>query len=70
MMRKLIKETFELFVKKIWLKKIDKEVDKYNRIKIEANRQAHVVHSLVNRYNEIYKNDPIAVSGQKEVSSP
>lgn len=66
MMRKLIKETFELFVKKMWLKRIATEADKYNRINGKANRQARLVHALVNRYNEIYKDDPIMIGRQKE----
>lgn len=66
MIRKLIKETLELFIKKIWLKRIAKEADKYNRINGKANRQAHIVHAMIDRYNEIYKDDPIAVRGSKE----
>lgn len=53
-MKELIKETFEIMVKLRWLKTIDKEVDKYNKLNNKANRQAAVVNELVKKYNSIY----------------
>ncbi len=53
-MRKLIKESFYLWVKMLWLKKIDKETSKYNKIEARRKRQSYIVHSLMKKYNEIY----------------
>ena len=50
----LLKESFELFVKMRWQKRIEKECDKYNRLNKKANMQGRVVNELVKRYNEIY----------------
>lgn len=64
-MVELIKEWFELAAKRNWLKHIDREVDKYNKLNQKARVQAHVVHKLVERYNEIYPSDEIKLN-QKE----
>ena len=53
-MAELLKRSFELFVKKRWLKTIDKECDKYNKIKSKLSRQQLVIKSLLERYMEIY----------------
>lgn len=53
-MVELLKRTFERFGKKKWLKTIDKECDKYNKIKGELFRQRYVVNALLERYKEIY----------------
>lgn len=55
----LITELFELWTKKIWLKHIDRAADKCKRLEMAARAQAHVVHKLVERYNEIYPGDKI-----------
>lgn len=56
-MDELLKRSFELFVKKRWLKTIDKECDKYNKIKSKLSRQQYVVNALLERYKEIYGED-------------
>ena len=56
-MAELLKRSFELFVKKRWLKIIDKECDKYNKIKGKLSRQQYVVNSLLAEYNKIYGED-------------
>lgn len=56
-MAELLKRTFELLVKKRWLKTIDKECDKYNKIKSKLSRQQYVVNALLERYKEIYGED-------------
>lgn len=66
MIRELIKETLELFCWERRLKRIDKAMNKYNRINEKAKRQAHTVHVLVGKYNEIYKHDPIRIKGGPE----
>ena len=53
----MLKRTFELLVKKRWLKTIDKECDKYNKIKSKLSRQQYVVNALLERYKEIYGED-------------
>ena len=55
-MKNLLKQSFDLWVKMRWLKIIDKETDKYNKIEAKRKRQAHIVHSLWKRYKEIYEN--------------
>jgi hypothetical protein len=54
---RLIKESFELFVKMRWLKTISKEIDKCNKIKEQLDRQRYVVSSLIEEYMEIYGED-------------
>ena len=56
-MAELLKRSFELFVKKRWLKTIDKECDKYNKIKSKLSRQQYVVNSLLAEYKKIYGED-------------
>lgn len=63
-LKNLLKETFDLFVKKRWLKAIDKEVNKYNRIKRkrtkvcnELRKQEYILDAMIKRYNEIYGED-------------
>ena len=56
-MAELLKQSFELFVKKIWLKTIDKECDKYNKIKSKLLRQQYVINSLLAEYKKIYRED-------------
>lgn len=58
-MIELIKEWLELTVKQNWMKTIDREVDKYNKLKRKMDVQNHVVHKLVEKYNELYPNDMI-----------
>ena len=56
-MVKLLKQSFELFVKNRWLKTIDKECDKYNKIKSKLSRQQYIVNSLLAEYKKIYGED-------------
>lgn len=56
-MAKLLKQSFELFVKKRWLKIIDKECNKYNKLKSKLFRQQYVVNSLLAEYKKIYGED-------------
>ena len=52
-MAELLKQSFELFVKKRWLKTIDKECDKYNKIKSKLSRQQYVV-NCAREYKKCY----------------
>ena len=56
-MTELLKRSFDLFVKKRWLKTIDKECDKYNKIKGKLYRQQYVVNALIKEYKKIYGED-------------
>ena len=56
-MAELLKQTFELFIKKRWLKRIDKECDEYIRLKRCLNIQQNIVNGLVRKYEEIYGED-------------
>ena len=56
-MAELLKQSFELFVKNRWVKTIDKECDKYNKIKSKLSRQQYVVNSLLAEYKKIYGED-------------
>lgn len=56
-MTKYLKQSFKLFVKKRWLKTINKECDKYNKIKSKLSRQQYVVNSLLAEYTKIYGED-------------
>lgn len=56
-MDELLKQAFELFVKNRWLKTIDKECDKYNKIKSKLFRQQCVVNSLIAEYKKKYGED-------------
>lgn len=56
-MAELLKRSFELSVKKRWLKIIDKECNKYNKIKSKLSRQQYVVNSLLEEYKKTYGED-------------
>ena len=53
-MLKLLKQSFDLWCKMRWLKTIDKECDKYNKLKRELDRSRHVISELLKEYNKIY----------------
>lgn len=56
-LRELLKQRFDLFVKMRWLKTINKETDKYKKLKEKSNRQLYVLNALLKRYHEIYGED-------------
>lgn len=64
-MAELLKQSFELFVKKRWLKTINNECDKYKKLKSKLFRQQYVVNSLLEEYKNIYGED---LRTQKESS--
>jgi hypothetical protein len=57
MLKKLLKESFELWVKKRWLKEIDSSVTRYNKHKDKANREKYVMNRLIEEYKKIYNED-------------
>ena len=63
-MKELLRQYFELERKKIWLKAIDKEIDRYKHLYHKTNNQHHILSTMVNRYNEIY-GDNLELGGKK-----
>lgn len=63
-MKELLKQSFELWCKKQWLKSIDKEIDRYNHLYHKTKRQHHILSATINRYNEIYGED-LTLGGKK-----
>lgn len=56
-LKRLVKESFDLWVKMHWLKTIDKETDKYLKYQQKLACQQSVVNALIKRYKEIYGED-------------
>ena len=63
-LKDLLKESFDLFIKMRWLKVIDKEVNKYHKIKRKRTKvynklqkQEYILDAMMKRYNEIYGED-------------
>ena len=53
-LKELIKRSFELSVKKRWLKEIDRAVDRYKKAANKAARERYVFNKLIEEYNKIY----------------
>ena len=56
-MKELLKQSFELWCKKRWLKAIDKQINKYDHLRQKIDRQYYALRAMINRYNEIYGDD-------------
>jgi hypothetical protein len=56
-LKELIKQSFALYVKKKWLKEIDKAVDRYKKASNKAARERYVFNKLVEEYEKIYGED-------------
>jgi hypothetical protein len=56
-LKQLIKESFELSVKKRWLKEIDRAVDRYKKAYAKATREHYVMNKLIEEYKKIYGED-------------
>ena len=63
-MKELLKQSFELWCKKRWLKAIDKQINKYDHLRQKMERQYYVLSAMINRYNEIYGDD-LTLGGKK-----
>ena len=63
-MKELLKQSFELWCKKRWLKAIDKQINKYEHLRQKMDRQYYVLSAMINRYNEIY-GDNLTLGGKK-----
>lgn len=53
-MRELIKKSFDLWVRMRWLKIIEKETKKRDKLLSRYNRQKYVVSELLKEYFELY----------------
>lgn len=53
----LLKRAFDLWCKNRWVKRIDREVNQYNRMKRALDCQLYVVNVLINEYEHIYGED-------------
>lgn len=56
-LKELIKRSFELSVKKRWLKEIDRAIDRYKKTYAKATREHYVMNKLIEEYNKIYGED-------------
>jgi hypothetical protein len=56
-LKQLIKESFELSVKKRWLKEIDRAIDRYKKTYAKATREHYVMSKLIEEYKKIYSED-------------
>ena len=63
-MKELLKQSFELWCKKRWLKAIDKQINKYDHLRQKMEHQYYVLSAMINRYNEIYCDD-LTLGGKK-----
>lgn len=59
MLKKLIKERFDLWCKMNWLRTIDREYKKFEKYHNKTMRSKYVIEKLVERYNELYPKDGI-----------
>lgn len=50
----LVKESFDLLVKMCWMKAVEKETKKRDKLKCELELQEYVVNALTKRCCEIY----------------
>lgn len=55
--KELLKQSFDLWVKKRWLKEIDIAVDRYKKAYVKANREHYVMNKLIEDYKKIYGED-------------
>ena len=53
-LKKLIKSSFDLWVKKRWLNEINRSVDRYHKYRDKADRERYVLNKLIEEYNNIY----------------
>jgi ribosomal protein S27AE len=58
-LKQLLKESFELFVKKRWLKEIESAIERYKKTYAKATREHYIMQVLINRYNELYPKEPL-----------
>ena len=57
MLKKLLKESFGIWRKMRWLKIINKECDKYKKLKSKLSAQQFIVNALIEAYSKVYGED-------------
>lgn len=62
----LIKEGWVLFIKKRWLKEINKELDKFHKVNSEQNVRLQVINGLLRAYNEKFNENLKMVGGSND----
>ena len=65
----LLKRSFDLWVKKRWLKEIDKMIKSYKKFSDRASRDLYVMNTLIKRYNELYPEARLNVKAAEQVES-
>lgn len=65
-MREMMRKAFELFVRTIWLKEIDKATREYQRAKDKVERKRYVLCKLLDAYTEKYMEDKNGVNAWKQ----
>ena len=55
--KELCKRSFDLWVKKRWLKEIDSAVDQYRRSREKVERDRYVLAALLDEYKKRYSED-------------
>ena len=53
-MKELLKKRIELFIKMQWVKTINKEVDKRNKLYEKYQRSVHVISALIKEHESKY----------------
>lgn len=53
-LKKMIKKSFDFWVRMRWLKMIDKEIEKRDKLWSKYSRQKYVASELFKRYCELY----------------
>ena len=53
----MLKRAFDLLVKIRWLKTIDKECNKYTKLKKKLSAQQFIVNALIEAYSKVYGED-------------
>ena len=53
----MLKRTFNFLAKMRWLKTIDKECNKYNKLKSKLLKQQFIVNALTEAYSKVYGED-------------
>lgn len=61
----LIKEGRLLFIKKRWLKEINKELDKFHKVNSEQSIRLQVINELLKAYNEKF-NENLRMVGKND----
>lgn len=68
-LKQLIKESFDLIVKKRWLKEIESAVNSYNKSRDRLRRDTYVLSVLIKEYNERYPDSKLNAKSTEQLES-